>query len=117
MVLSAARQQEVGPLKIGQREIGQHEVGQLEFRHQRQMVRHAPPNAAARYQQARRQHATRENLIQLRQRQTRGESRLHRSVEPEQADDAYRSFKAGHIIADDAPVIRWERTVPTDRYD
>lgn len=24
--------------------------------------------------------------------------------EPEQADDAYRSFKAGHIIADDAPV-------------
>ena len=23
--------------------------------------------------------------------------------EPEQADDAYRSFKAGHIIADDAP--------------
>ena len=25
------------------------------------------------------------------------------AVEPEQADDAYRSFKAGHIIADDAP--------------
>ncbi|MCL4159127.1 UNVERIFIED_CONTAM: hypothetical protein GTU68_029450 [Idotea baltica] len=24
--------------------------------------------------------------------------------EPEQADDAYRSFKAGHIVADDAPV-------------
>ena len=24
--------------------------------------------------------------------------------EPEQADDAYRSFKAGHIIADDAPI-------------
>jgi threonine dehydratase len=24
--------------------------------------------------------------------------------EPQQADDAYRSFKAGHIIADDAPV-------------
>jgi len=24
--------------------------------------------------------------------------------EPEQADDAYRSLKAGHIIADDAPV-------------
>ncbi|MFD3188733.1 beta-hydroxyaspartate dehydratase BhcB [Sedimentitalea sp. HM32M-2] len=26
------------------------------------------------------------------------------AAEPEQADDAYRSFKAGHIIADDAPV-------------
>lgn len=26
------------------------------------------------------------------------------AVEPEQADDAMRSFKAGHIIADDAPV-------------
>ena len=25
------------------------------------------------------------------------------AAEPEQADDAYRSFKAGHIIADDAP--------------
>ena len=28
------------------------------------------------------------------------------AAEPEQADDAYRSFKAGHIIADDAPVTR-----------
>jgi len=26
------------------------------------------------------------------------------AAEPKQADDAYRSFKAGHIIADDAPV-------------
>lgn len=26
------------------------------------------------------------------------------AAEPEQADDAYRSFKAGHIIADDSPV-------------
>ena len=26
------------------------------------------------------------------------------AAEPEQADDAYRSFKSGHIIADDAPV-------------
>ncbi len=26
------------------------------------------------------------------------------AAEPDQADDAYRSFKAGHIIADDAPV-------------
>ena len=26
------------------------------------------------------------------------------AAEPEQADDAFRSFKAGHIIADDAPV-------------
>lgn len=26
------------------------------------------------------------------------------AAEPEQADDAYRSFRAGHIIADDAPV-------------
>jgi threonine dehydratase len=26
------------------------------------------------------------------------------AAEPEQADDAYRSFKAGHVIADDAPV-------------
>lgn len=26
------------------------------------------------------------------------------AAEPEQADDAYRSFKTGHIIADDAPV-------------
>lgn len=26
------------------------------------------------------------------------------AAEPEQADDAYRSFKAGHIMADDAPV-------------
>ncbi len=26
------------------------------------------------------------------------------AAEPEQADDAYRSFKAGHIIADDAPI-------------
>jgi len=26
------------------------------------------------------------------------------AAEPEQADDAYRSFKAGHIIADDAPL-------------
>ena len=26
------------------------------------------------------------------------------AAEPQQADDAYRSFKAGHIIADDAPV-------------
>lgn len=26
------------------------------------------------------------------------------AAEPEEADDAYRSFKAGHIIADDAPV-------------
>lgn len=26
------------------------------------------------------------------------------AAEPEMADDAYRSFKAGHIIADDAPV-------------
>ena len=26
------------------------------------------------------------------------------AAEPEQADDAYRSFKAGHILADDAPV-------------
>lgn len=26
------------------------------------------------------------------------------AAESEQADDAYRSFKAGHIIADDAPV-------------
>jgi threonine dehydratase len=26
------------------------------------------------------------------------------AAEPEQADDAYRSFKAGHIIADDAPM-------------
>jgi threonine dehydratase len=26
------------------------------------------------------------------------------AAEPEQADDAYRSFKAGYIIADDAPV-------------
>ena len=26
------------------------------------------------------------------------------AAEPEQADDAYRSFKAGHIVADDAPV-------------
>ena len=26
------------------------------------------------------------------------------AAEPEQADDAYRSFKAGHLIADDAPV-------------
>ncbi|MEQ8367019.1 MAG: pyridoxal-phosphate dependent enzyme [Roseicyclus sp.] len=26
------------------------------------------------------------------------------AAEPEQADDAYRSFQAGHIIADDAPV-------------
>jgi threonine dehydratase len=25
------------------------------------------------------------------------------AAEPEQADDAYRSFKAGHVIADDAP--------------
>ena len=25
------------------------------------------------------------------------------AAEPEQADDAYRSFRAGHIIADDAP--------------
>ena len=25
------------------------------------------------------------------------------AAEPEKADDAYRSFKAGHIIADDAP--------------
>lgn len=25
------------------------------------------------------------------------------AAEPKQADDAYRSFKAGHIIADDAP--------------
>jgi threonine dehydratase len=25
------------------------------------------------------------------------------AAEPEQADDAYRSFKAGHIIADDSP--------------
>ena len=25
------------------------------------------------------------------------------AAEPEQADDAYRSFKVGHIIADDAP--------------
>ena len=25
------------------------------------------------------------------------------AAEPENADDAYRSFKAGHIIADDAP--------------
>ena len=25
------------------------------------------------------------------------------AAEPEQADDAFRSFKAGHIIADDAP--------------
>jgi threonine dehydratase len=26
------------------------------------------------------------------------------AAEPQQADDAYRSFKAGHIIADDAPI-------------
>jgi threonine dehydratase len=26
------------------------------------------------------------------------------AAEPEQADDAYRSFKAGHVIADDAPI-------------
>jgi len=26
------------------------------------------------------------------------------AAEPEQADDAYRSFKAGRIIADDSPV-------------
>ncbi|TPE52759.1 beta-hydroxyaspartate dehydratase BhcB [Amaricoccus solimangrovi] len=30
------------------------------------------------------------------------ETRVY-AAEPEQADDAYRSFKAGHIIADDAP--------------
>lgn len=31
------------------------------------------------------------------------------AAEPEQADDAYRSFKAGRIIADDAPVTVAER--------
>ena len=35
------------------------------------------------------------------------------AAEPEQADDAYRSFKAGHIIADDAPeTIADGRKVP-----